>query len=283
VTATDSVIRAMTNDGGFRVITTRTTETVRGAVAAQKAKGATARAFGELLTGAVLYRETMAPQLRVQAILQGASKSGHLVADSHPTGASRGLVKIAEGKTLELAGGALLQMMRTMPRGDVHQGIVEVPENGSISDALMACMQTSEQVISMISVGCQLDGDDVVAAGGYIVQLLPELDEGLLAIMTERLKDFVAIDRLFDSAARTPEALLGELLFGMEFTVLESSPVRFECVCSEVRVMTSLATLSRDEIEELMAPGDPIELTCDYCGKEYSIPPARLQGLLDGS
>jgi molecular chaperone Hsp33 len=69
----------------------------------------------------------------------------------------------------------------------------------------------------------------------------------------------------------------------MEFTVLESSPVRFECVCSEVRVMTSLATLSRDEIEELMAPGDPIELTCDYCGKEYSIPPARLQGLLDGS
>ena len=37
----DSVLRAITDDGAFRVITARTTETIRGALRAQGAKGST--------------------------------------------------------------------------------------------------------------------------------------------------------------------------------------------------------------------------------------------------
>src|ERR1700678_881457 len=95
-TPADSVVRAITEDGAFRVIAARTTETVRGAVAAQGARGVTARHFGELLTGAVLLREAMAPRQRVQAILKGAAK-GSLIADSHPDGTSRGLVNLGAG------------------------------------------------------------------------------------------------------------------------------------------------------------------------------------------
>ena len=114
---TDTVLRAMTDDGAFRVITARTTETVRDATAAQAATGTTARMFGELLTGAVLYRETMAPQLRVQGILRGSNGSGSLVADSHPSGRTRGLVQLEQGKEIDLGDGAIIQMMRTMPGG----------------------------------------------------------------------------------------------------------------------------------------------------------------------
>src|SRR5262245_32730825 len=109
----DRVLRAMTNDGGFRVITAKTTQTVRDAVRAQRASGETARAFGELLTGAVLYRETMAPHLRVQAILDGAGGRGQIVADSMPEGGSRGLVRLPKGvDRIATRGGAFLQMMR---------------------------------------------------------------------------------------------------------------------------------------------------------------------------
>ena len=55
--------------------------------------------------------------------------------------------------------GSLLQVLRTMPRGSIHQGVVEVPERAGISGALMAYMQESEQVASVISVCTQLDGD----------------------------------------------------------------------------------------------------------------------------
>lgn len=280
----DRVLRAMTDDGGFRVITVRTTETVRKAAETQEVRAGVAQLFGELLTGAVLYRETMAPKLRVQVIVQGAEKSGQLIADSMPDGATRGLVRVQDKDSLpDLGEGAVLQMMRTMPRGDVHKGVVAFPESQSISDAFMGYMQTSEQVVSMISLGCKMKDGEVESAGGYIVQLLPELNESDLAIMTERLKDFRSVDRLLDTVAATPEGLLSELLYGMDHTLLDSSNVSFGCTCSRVRVMASLATLARSELAELMAPGTPIEMSCDYCGTDYAITPQQLTGLLGKS
>jgi len=279
----DTVLRAMTDDGGFRVITARTTSMVRRATGLQQARGATARAFGELLTGAVLYRETMAPTLRVQCILQGAERRAQIVAESRPSGGARGLVQRKEGAPDVALEGAILQMMRTLPRGDLHRGVVEVPASGSISDGLMVYMQESEQIVSMISVGCRMEGEDIAAAGGYIVQLLPELEESMLAIMTERLADFRSVEHLLDGVASTPQSLMDELLYGMDYTRLDESPVFFECGCSQVRVMSSLATLPRSDIRDMLDEGTDLEISCDYCGAEYRVGPELLRGMLEDS
>ncbi len=279
----DSVLRAMTDDGAFRVITARTTETVRGAIEAQGATGKTARTFGELITGAILYRETMAPQLRVQGVLKGSSGSGSLVADSHPSGRTRGLVQLKAGRELELGQGAVIQMMRTLPSGRIAQGLVELPSGGGISRALMEYMQTSEQVVSMVAVSTVVTGDRLVAAGGYMVQLLPEVGRGPLMVMTERLRDFESIDDHVGASTFSPERLLEELLHGMPFTRLEESSIGFECWCDELRVVAAIATLSKSDLEHLLADGEVLEIACEYCKREYRIPPARLRGLLEQS
>lgn len=274
----------MTDDGSFRVIAARTTETVRGAIAAQTARGSTAVSFGDLLTGAVLVRETMAPSLRVQGILRGGSGRGRLVADSHPDGSTRGLLTLPRaGGDVEVGSDATLELMRSLPSGAVHKGIVEVGQGGGISTALMAYMQTSEQVASMIAVATVVRGDEVVSAGGYIVQLLPELDEGPLMVMTERLKDFKSVDHLVSMAEFSPDGLLAELLYGMQYTRLEESPLRFGCNCSQVRVVMTLSTLPKAELEELIEKGEMLEIACDYCRTEYHVAPAQLRGLLEKS
>ena len=278
----DHVLRAMTDDGAFRVITARTTQTVRGVTAAQSATGKNARAFGDLITGAILYRETMAPDLRVQGLLRGSHGTGSLVADSHPSGSTRGLVRVEAGREIEVGAGAVIQMMRTMPGGTVNQGIVEVPEGG-ISQAIMEYMQTSEQVVSMISLATVLSESGVQAAGGYIVQLLPEVGRGPLMVMTERLRDFESIDARISAEDFSPEHLLDELLDGMPFTRLDDSRVGFDCWCDEVRVVSALSTLGRNDIEYLLEDGEVLEIDCAYCKREYRIAPARLQGLLEQS
>ena len=279
----DSVLRAMTDDGAFRVITARTTETVRGAMTAQGATGNTARTFGELLTGAILYRETMAPQLRVQGVLKGSGGSGSLVADSHPSGRTRGLVQLKQGRELELQKGAVIQMMRTMASGRIAQGLVELPAGGGISQALMSYMQTSEQVVSMVAVSTVVSDAGLVAAGGYMVQLLPEVGRGPLMLMTERLREFESIDGLVGEPGFSPETLLEQLLYGMPFTRLEESSVGFECWCDELRVVAAIASLSKSDLEHLLSDGEVLEIACEYCKREYRIPPARLRGLLDRS
>jgi molecular chaperone Hsp33 len=273
----------MTDDGAFLVITARTTQTVRGASEAQGATGATARTFGELITGAILYRETMAPQLRVQGVLKGAGGSGSLVADSHPSGRTRGLVQLKAGRELELGQGAVIQMMRTLPSGRIAQGLVELPSGGGISQALMEYMQTSEQVVSMVAVSTVVGEEGVLAAGGYMVQLLPEVGRGPLMVMTERLRDFESIDAHIGAATFSPERLLEELLHGMPFTRLEESSVGFDCWCDELRVVAAIATLSKSDLEHLLSDGEVLEIACEYCKREYRIPPARLRGLLEQS
>lgn len=280
----DSVLRAITDDGAFRVITARTTETVRGAVRAQGAHGTTARTFGDLITGSILFRETMAPELRVQGILRAAGGVGSLVADSHPSGMTRGLVQL---KTTDLepevATGAVIQMMRTLPSGKINQGIAEVPQAGGVSQALMAYMQTSEQVLSVVALSTLLNGDRVSAAGGYMVQLLPEVERGPLTIMTERLRDFESIEAQLRDEQFSPEWLLDQILSGMPFTRLEESQVGYQCWCDELRVISALSTLRRPDLEELVSSDEVLEICCEYCKREFQIAPARLRGLLEQS
>lgn len=283
----DQVKRALTDDNAFRVITVDATQTVRGAIHAQKAQGEVARVFAELVVGAVLVRETMSPDLRLQAILQagdGAVAPWRMIADAQPDGLTRGLVQLrnpAENEVFSLGKGARLQVARTLHNGALHQGVVEAPESGGISGALMGYLLASEQVASTIAVGVHMKDGEIAAAGGYVVQLLPELAEGPLAIMTERLHHFDPIEKLLASGGADPTTLMSELLYGMPYAEVGTASVHFGCNCSRERILATLATLPRTDVQELLASGTPVEMTCDYCGTEYAIEPAVLQGLID--
>jgi molecular chaperone Hsp33 len=276
----DTVLRAIANDGSFRVVAALTTDTVKAAAEAQRVAGVTAGLFGELLTGTILIRETMAPQFRVQGILKSPAKGGSMVADSHPDGTARGLVQLpAESPGLRLDG-AMLQMMRTLQNGALQQGIVGF-EGGSVSSALMEYLQTSEQVASSIAVASLLDHDRIAVAGGYLVQLLPEAQPETLAVMTERLTRFPSIESLLSMGRAAPRELVDALLAGFEFTHLEESPLRFGCRCSKERLLSTLATLDPNEIRDMIAEGKPIDITCDYCNLDYVIPVDELRSLLN--
>jgi molecular chaperone Hsp33 len=282
---TDLVIRALTDEGSFRVLTARTTETCREAIARQNATGTTARHFGDLLTGTVLVRETMAPTLRVQGIVRGDQGGCTLIGDSFPDGGTRGLVSTKKGEKLVLGGDALLQFMRTLPNGSVHRGVVQVPPDGGMATALMAYMQDSEQILTVMGMSTLFDeAGQVRSAGGYVVQLLPGSNHDIVTVMTERLAhDFSDISRFVDVPLFDPDTLLEEILYQLPFARTETRPVRFHCPCSQASVLASLATLDVNDIQNFIAEGEVLDIGCDYCGKQYQVAPDQLRGLLQQS
>lgn len=278
--ASDTALRAITDDGAFRVITIQTTDTVRGATAAQGVTGKIAHVLADLLTGSILVRQSMAPDLRVQLILQ-PNPTMRLVADSHPEGIARGLAQIAPGADMQFGPKSVLQVARTLHNGVIQQGVVQVMEEGGVSGGLMRYMQLSEQVVSMIAVGCHIGPTgEILAAGGYLVQLLPEVEQGPLMVMTERLKDFVDIVPLLADGKGEPATLMSELLYGMPYTMVGQDVVKFGCTCDETRLAATLATLPTEDIESMITDGRVIEASCDYCGRNYQFAPERLRGLL---
>ena len=274
----------MTDDGAFRVVTVRTTDTVQHMLDAQKLTGTLAERLGELVTSAVLVRETMAPDYRLQALLRSLDNKIRMVADSHPDGGSRGLAThtgdAASPVSIE---GGVFEVVRTLYNGELHRGVVSVPFGGGMSEAVMTYLQSSEQVASMLSVACVLEGSKVVAAGGYLVQLLPEVGRAPLAIMAERLTEFREIGPLLARTDAALDPLLDELLYGMPYTRLTEDPLSWKCRCSTVRVMSSLSTLPKKDLAELIEDGQNIELSCDFCGQTYNISPTQIAGLLDQS
>ena len=99
--------------------------------------------------------------------------------------------------------------------------------------------------------------------------------------MTERLRDFESMEKLLSQGLSAPAKLLEELLYGMPYSVVSESSLRFGCQCSQERVALALSTLPKSEIEELLRQDTATELTCDYCGKAYAFQKSHLRGLLE--
>jgi molecular chaperone Hsp33 len=268
----------MTDDSAFRVMAVNTTQTVRDALQRQAPSGVTRKAFGDLITGAVLVRETMSPNQRVQVILKRRHQPGSLVADAHPAEGTRGLVSLPASEPEFALTDAILQVMRRLNDGRVHQGMVDVPNGGDVSDALRVYMHVSEQVDTLVAVSTLFDGDEVTRAGGYLIQLLPGVGRAPLAFMSERVREFGSIDVQL-ARHDTPRGLVAELLSEIPYTELDDSPLRFGCWCSAERLLSALSTLPRADIDDFIQKGEVLEISCDYCHRQYRIPPTKLVGL----
>lgn len=283
---TDQAIRAITNDGAFRVVAIRVTDMVRGAIAAQQVSKGNAEVFAELMTGAVLVRETMSPGNRVQIILKpsGTTTGLTMIADSRPEGLTRGLVNnddFSEAR-MKLGSGTILQVMRALYNGELQQGIVETTGERGISGALTDYMLTSEQITSVIEVAARLGEDgEIEHAAGFIVQLLPEVTPEVLAPMTERLEDRPALEKVLSDRGADPTQMIANLLEGFEHTLLGEEEVFWGCTCSEVRLVGAMSTLSEEELRDIVEHDQSLDVTCEYCNTDYQLSSEQLRPLLD--
>ncbi len=291
----------MTREGAFRVITAVTTRLVDIAVSSQGAHGETARRLGELITGAILLREAMAPDRRVQTLIKSRDGRAHLVADAHPDGRNRGIVRTepsdddqaTEGPDQDDSNLALLEVIYTLPNGVVHQGTVALPQGGDISAGLMTYLQESEQVVSMIGVTALFDPGNggvegseptIRAAGGYMVQLMPDADRDALTDMTRRLEAADELGRLLAAPGISADGLRQGLLGELPVDPMNETPLRFGCNCGRARILTGLASLAKSEIAAMLAEGEPLDIRCETCKRSYTIAINELrQFLLDNN
>ncbi len=127
---------------------------------------------------------------------------------------------------------------------------------------------------------CILGQDQVLAAGGYIVQRLPEAGKVDFDKMARRIEDLGSVSAEMVFRDSDPEWVLNALMDDIPFARLEAPQIFFGCNCSEERILGSLATLGRDELQSIMDEGKSIETACDYCNTEYDIGLEKIKTLL---
>ena len=121
-------------------------------------------------------------------------------------------------------------------------------------------------------------GDDILA-GGYLIQLLPGAEEGLIDKIEAGVRRVGSVSHAL-SRGLDAQGLLEEVLSDFQLEVLETHPVEYRCSCSRERVSRALISMGREELSSLIAEQGQADLSCQFCDKVYHFSKEELEGLL---
>lgn len=142
--------------------------------------------------------------------------------------------------------------------------------SGEIAEDITAYYAISEQIPTVCALGVLVDRDhSVKAAGGYIIQLVPPVNDAAIDFIENNIKNMQSVTELL-TKGKTPEeiALMG--LEGLDGDILDSWECGYKCRCSRERTERMLISLGKKELTELAEDGEEqTEICCQFCGNKY--------------
>ena len=287
---TDYIVRATAANNQIRAFAATTKETVEAARQAHNTSPVATAALGRLLTGGAMMGSMMkndSDMLTIQ--IKGDGPIGGLTVTADSKGNVKGYVEHpevmlppnAQGK-LDVAGAlgiGLISVIKDMGLKEPYVGQT-ILQTSEIAEDLTYYFATSEQVPSSVGLGVLMEHDNTVKqAGGFIVQLMPFVDDDVVDRLEANIKKISSVTSMLDKGM-TPEEILEEVLDGFEVEVKDTMPAQFYCNCTKERVEKAIISIGKKDIQETIEDGKPIEVNCHFCGKSYEFSVEELKTLI---
>jgi molecular chaperone Hsp33 len=251
-------------------------------------------ALGRLAAGSLIFGAMQKqPHHSVTVRIAADGPAGTLIATANGAGEVRGLVahpqtgieQVNEQGKLNVSGvvgtSGRLTVTRDLGMRQPYVGVVELV-SGEIGEDLAHYLVSSEQTPSAVGLGVFVNREGgVVAAGGFIVQLMPGVADRT-ASEIERTIGSLPHPTAMLRGGDTPEAVLARI-FGTEVEELDRVPVRFHCPCSRARVERALVLLGEVELRDLLETDRSSgfsEITCEFCTTRYELSNRELEDLI---
>ncbi len=151
--------------------------------------------------------------------------------------------------------------------------------SGEIAEDITAYFAYSEQQPSAVGLGVLVDRDYTVkAAGGFILQLMPEADNKIIERLEKRLSEIPSITTMIQDEA-DGKKILENVLEGFDIEILEQTEVRLVCDCSEERLEKALISVGAEELQKMIEEDGRAELICHFCNTKYHFDKEHLERL----
>lgn len=271
----DEVLRAYAREGQLRIFCTRTTQMVMDAQKTHNLSPAATIALGKVLTIGVMLGVTLKnPDDRLSILIKGDGPIGNIATTFTNQGVAKGYVNnpevdspLVNGSTAgEVVGkNGVMAVTYDMGLAQPYIGYSSLV-NGQIDDDFAYYFSTSEQQPSVVRANIELDeNNNVVSAGGVIIQAMPGTPDDLIAELDTR---FSNIDNLITSA-ESADAMLDSILGDREITVRETLEPKYICDCSRERLEMVLVSLGKEELYSILDTEGVVEANCHFCNKTY--------------
>ena len=286
----DYIVRATAAKGQIRAFATYTKDMVETAREKHNTSPTATAALGRLLSAGAMMGVMMKGD---KNLLTLQIKSGGPINGITVTADSKGNVKgyvgnpsvsvpaNAKGKldVAAVVGVGFLNVIMDLGMKEPYTGQTML-QTSEIADDLTYYFANSQQVPSTVGLGVLMNKDNTVKqAGGFIIQLMPFAEEDTIVKLEENLQEIESVTDLFE-AGLTPEGILEKLLSGLDLTINDTVPTKFNCNCDKQRVAKALISVGKKELQAMIDEGKEVELNCHFCNTNYEFSVAELKELL---
>lgn len=275
----DYIVRATAADSQIRAFAITSREMTEEARVRHNSSPIVTAAMGRLMSAAAMMGIMLKGEkdlLTLQIAGDGPMKGLTVTADSK--GNVKGYPEVpdvilppnAAGKLN--VGGALgegmLRVIKDMGLKEPYIGQTAL-QTGEIAEDLTYYFALSEQIPSSVGLGVLMNKDNTVRqAGGFMIQLMPFTQDEVIEKLEQKITEISSVTKMLEKGM-SPEAVLEYILgdFGLEIT--DTVPAAFHCDCGKERIARALASLSKKDMDSMIADDEPIEVKCHFCNQNY--------------
>jgi molecular chaperone Hsp33 len=287
----DHIVRATAASGAVRAFAAVTKDLVQKAHIIHDTSGVATAALGRTLTAAAMMGRMFKSEKDTLTIqIKGDGPIGGIVVVSDAQSNVRGYVHEpriylplnAAGKFD--VGGAVgkngyLNVIKDLGLKEPYVGYVQLV-SGEIGEDMAYYFASSEQIPTVVSLGVLVDTDEnVITAGGYIIQLMPGADESIIDFIEDKVFLADSITCML-SDGMDGEAVLNSLLGEKELQITDRLPCKYQCNCSRERMERNLISLGAKELTDMADEQHGAELQCHFCNTKYQFTEAELRELI---
>ncbi|MFR8926705.1 Hsp33 family molecular chaperone HslO [Peptoniphilus senegalensis] len=285
------ILRAIDETETIKISAAITTDVVEEAARIHKLSKATSAALGRVLTAAAIIGSWQKNEKdSITLSIKGNGAAGSIVATCKNDGFVKGYVtnpqadlpiRESDGKidVAGIVGDGNLTLTIDTGMKKPYTGTVNLT-TGEIAEDLAVYFLQSDQVPSAVGLGVLVDVDySIKAAGGFIIQLMPDASEEQISKLEENLKGLPSVTSILDEY-HDAEKLIEILMKDIDFKILEKRDIDYKCNCSREKVEDAIVSVGPKEIEEILREEKKAEVSCYFCDKVYNFEEEDLERML---
>lgn len=287
----NKLVRMISEDGTLYCLALDSTEMVKEMQSIHNTSKVCSAALGRLITGASMMGVLLKGDKDTLTLkISGGGPASPVVAVANSKGQVKGYVGDsrvnlplnAKGK-LDVSGAVgkngFLTVIKDLGMKEPYCAQTPII-SGEIAEDITAYYATSEQTPTVCALGVLVnpDTEEVLLAGGFLIQLLPTADDQTISLVEKGLENIKPVTTML-AEGMTPEQICETVLPEFNMQLLDTQNVEYKCDCSVERVTKALIGAGEDGLRE-MAEDENTEVCCHFCNKKYNFSREKILKLL---